>query len=76
MHKENERSTPSEDSDTSTVRTRASNIIRITYIPGITNMFYESKPEMQAPQATLMNKSLPYLPSEPNSVKNAQMLDQ
>ena len=76
MHKKNGRSTPSEDSDTSTVRTRASNIIRITYISGITNMLYESRPEMQTTRATLMNKPLPSLSSEPSSVKNAKMPDQ
>lgn len=76
MHKKNGRSTPSEDSDTSTVRTRASNIIRLAYIPGITNTLHESRPEMQTTQATLMNKPLPSLPSETSSVKTAQTPNQ
>ena len=70
VHKNHRRSTPSEKSDTSTVRTRASNIIQITYIPGVTNTLVESTPDTQA---ALMNKPLPSLPSEPSSADNAQM---
>lgn len=72
MHKTNGRSTPSENSDTSTVSTRTSNIINIAYIVGITNKLCDSRPEIQTTQATFMNKPLPSLPSEINSVKSAK----
>lgn len=63
MHKNPRRSTPSEESDTSTVITRASNIISIAFIPGVT-----------APkaQATLLNKPLPSHLRESGSLDDAQ----
>ena len=76
MHKEARRSTPSENSVTSTVLTRTSNPIQIAYIPRVTNTLYESRSHMQAMQATGMDKPLPSLPSDPSSVKNAQIPEQ
>lgn len=78
MHKNNGRSSPSENSVTSTVLTRASNIIWIAYIPGVTNTLYKSRvsrPDAQATQSTLMDKPLPSLPSELSSATHAEMPD-
>lgn len=81
-HKETRASTPSEESDLSTVITRASNIIKITYIPGVTNRSAESTPDTLPPLAPTpqalaasiargfrpTDKLLPSLPIGPSSV--------
>ena len=66
--RENKRSTPSERSIASTVLTQASNLIRIAYIPGVTNRSVDaispSIPPLPPPSiaATLTDKPLPSLP--------------
>ena len=59
-HKENKRSTPSAKSVASTVLTRASNVIQIAFIPGVTKRSVDETPP--STPAALMDKPLPPLP--------------
>ena len=70
-HRENKRSMPSEGSiaSESTVLTRASNLIQIAFIPGVTNRSVDVVPPIIPPlpprsiSPTLLDKPLPSLPS-------------
>ena len=72
-HRENKRSTPSERSiaSDSTILTRASNLIQIAFIPGVTNRSVDEAPLLIPPvppppsiPAILADKPLPLLPKE------------
>ena len=72
-HRDNKRSTPSEGSiaSDSTILTRASNLIQIAFIPGVTNRSADQTPLLFPPipplpsiPATLTDKPLPSLPRE------------
>ena len=59
-------------STASTVMTRTSNIIQIAFIPGVTSRLIDSTPGLQAAPADKPLPPLPLLPTESNSINNAQ----
>ena len=86
-HRDHKRSTPSEGSiaSDSTILTRASNLIQIAFIPGVTNRSDDKTPLLIPPippppsiPITLTNKPLPSLPREafatalPNMVQHEE----